>query len=1159
MPRLHNQTNKPLDENVRSILEKMFSEYEDLIVKTEFTEGYSDSRVFLVRPRRPISSELPAIVKIGPRMSVQHEWEAFQHCIQHRLPTAAGIQHPPIFEKSMGGLRYQQIGEGTFDVESLARFCFQASVPDIEYVLRQRLFNSLSKIWKDKHLQPDMLIRAAYDSILPVNLVVEVSNTGTDVDPNELNATNPNIFSGNVDDFVRITDFQVTEIFPSQQKLLLDSPDLSYRLYATRVPNIGQYQIGDIISTPLTGQIKQTRAAFLAGEAKKIISSDINLQADQLQFFDGTLLPNPLIALADVLPLSFDVYTACIHGDLHLHNVLIEPVNRNAYLIDFGKAHEDHVLRDFIHLEMSVLTGLLPAIMTERNMPLVTIRTFYENLHKATINAEPYFVPSELAKPFAILQVLRQEAQEYLYRPNQWQEYYAGLFIYLLSALKFDNLNATPNAPLPKQLAFWGAAVIRKLMAQVPAQESLPLFHRPAVENQWERSRPQQIMIDKMYSFWIEGVLRQSLHENNLIELDMETRLGAVEHPWHDLLQFADDPPEQLSSFKLVEDSFVETGSNILILGEPGAGKTTMLLTLARTMLRLSRNDLAYPIPVVFMLSTWKPALPLFQWLVNELNEKYLIPKPLANSWLKNDLLLLMLDGLDEVDPAHQNGCVRAINHFRQEHMARMVICSRTEAYESLSQKLKLDRAIMLRPLTTARIYTYLDAEGLNPLKSLLQNHAPLRELARTPLMLNMMMITFSDLFTLAQTTEKEIDQFRLSLLRSYISTMFSRRPQKKYVSQQSIYWLSWLAQNMSQHAQHLFLIEHLQPSWLSTSFQQFIYFFLTRIMAGLVIGFALSLGIYPSASPSIDPPWLVLPIWLILGVMGGSLIGLIDWFHAHRSRQKFIYLAGIGLIGGAIGGLFGWAIGWPIGELSKIVAGPNANNLLGGIITGSRGTPVGMLINQTVGGLMGATFSSLIFMLVFGLRGLGRQITNDIQIQIGFTWSWRSVTKGALAGVSFGILLGLLLGSRFGLMIGTITSIITSIFSGYRGRLAENESSPQTILWLSTRNALVNGIILGTALGFVITFIGDVTLGITYGVSLGLLAVFWYGGLDVLQHFLLRFILWQSGLIDWKLNSFLDYSVKRIFMRKVGNGYIFIHRILQDYFASKSINQELG
>jgi hypothetical protein len=30
----------------------------------------------------------------------------------------------------------------------------------------------------------------------------------------------------------------------------------------------------------------------------------------------------------------------------------------------------------------------------------------------------------------------------------------------------------------------------------------------------------------------------------------------------------------------------------------------------------------------------------------------------------------------------------------------------------------------------------------------------------------------------------------------------------------------------------------------------------------------------------------------------------------------------------------------------------------------------------------------------------------------------------------------------------------------------------------------------------------------------------------------------------------FLDYAAERVFLRKVGGGYIFVHRLLLDYFA---------
>jgi hypothetical protein len=51
-------------------------------------------------------------------------------------------------------------------------------------------------------------------------------------------------------------------------------------------------------------------------------------------------------------------------------------------------------------------------------------------------------------------------------------------------------------------------------------------------------------------------------------------------------------------------------------------------------------------------------------------------------------------------------------------------------------------------------------------------------------------------------------------------------------------------------------------------------------------------------------------------------------------------------------------------------------------------------------------------------------------------------------------------------------------------------------------------------------------------------------------EHYALRLILWLSGNTPLNLIKFLDQCAKLIFLKKVGRGYIFIHRMLLDYFA---------
>jgi hypothetical protein len=47
------------------------------------------------------------------------------------------------------------------------------------------------------------------------------------------------------------------------------------------------------------------------------------------------------------------------------------------------------------------------------------------------------------------------------------------------------------------------------------------------------------------------------------------------------------------------------------------------------------------------------------------------------------------------------------------------------------------------------------------------------------------------------------------------------------------------------------------------------------------------------------------------------------------------------------------------------------------------------------------------------------------------------------------------------------------------------------------------------------------------------------------------RSLLWRNGSLPWNYPRFLDYAAERILLRKVGGGYIFVHRLLLEYFVS--------
>ena len=93
-----------------------------------------------------------------------------------------------------------------------------------------------------------------------------------------------------------------------------------------------------------------------------------------------------------------------------------------------------------------------------------------------------------------------------------------------------------------------------------------------------------------------------------------------------------------------------------------------------------------------------------------------------------------------------------------------------------------------------------------------------------------------------------------------------------------------------------------------------------------------------------------------------------------------------------------------------------------------------------------------------------------------------------------------------------------------------------------SILGAIIGGVAIGQA--------GAVAFGV-YGLLIGLLAIVWYGGLNAAKHYVLRLLLAWYNHIPWRYSRFLDYATSRIFLRKGGGGYMFLHRALLEYFAT--------
>ncbi len=583
--------------------------------------------------------------------------------------------------------------------------------------------------------------------------------------------------------------------------------------------------------------------------------------------------------------------------------------------------------------------------------------------------------------------------------------------------------------------------------------------------------RDRRAMLELVKLTWVKGVLEQSLHGAVMIELGMEERAGAVEHPWDRVLQMPGQLARPIAHGTKIVSVFDAMSQALLILGAPGSGKTTMLLELARDLIARTEKDLTLPIPVVLNLSSWaEKCQPIAEWLVEELNTKYNIPKKIARPWVDNDELLLLLDGLDEVKLERRDACVRAINDFRQGHgLVPLAVCSRVADYEALVARLKLHGAVLLRPLTPKQVDKYLEGAGVELLAvcKTLRHDPSLQELAQSPLMLSIMTLAYRGMSVQDLGSVDSVEARRKHVFDAYIQQMLERvgRSKRELYSQgQTQHWLTWLAQKMIEHRQSVFLLERMRRSWLQTRAQQRLHGVISGLVSGLVIG----------------------PFWgLFFGLLGG-----LDW------------ALGVGLVFGLSGGL-----------------------------------------------------------------GLG--LSEAVRPTELLKWSWkrgrRALDGRLVAGlVVLGLVVGLFGGPVAGPVVALVFGLVNGLVNGLESAELETRTVPNQGIRQSMTNAIIvvlvsglgGGLALGLAVGLVVArWGGGLVVGSFFGLGGGLAAGLAFGlehgGAAVIQHYTLRFILCCDGYIPWNYARFLDYAAERIFLRKVGGGYIFVHRLLMEYFAS--------
>jgi hypothetical protein len=531
----------------------------------------------------------------------------------------------------------------------------------------------------------------------------------------------------------------------------------------------------------------------------------------------------------------------------------------------------------------------------------------------------------------------------------------------------------------------------------------------------------------------------------------------------------------------------VPTG-RLVVLGEPGAGKTMLMVRLVLDL--LARRASGAPVPILVSMASWNPAVQDLQgWLAGRLLTDYpALASPAATgreeptqaaALLAAGLILPILDGLDEIPEQGRGTAISRINEALRPGEEVVVTC-RTEQYRAavrpegsgVEVTLRAAAAVQLCPLDADTVRSYLrdDAAGpvtrarWDPVLAVLGTDAPTGQALATPLMVGLARAIYNprpgELAgpprdpaelrdpALADRTAVESLLFDAFILAAYRNDSYGR-----WKARDAERWLVFLACHLERTIGGADLAWwQLQGAVASRAF---------RTGVGLVVGLVAG---------------------LVAGLVFGLAVGLKDGLAAGL-KDGLVFGLVLGLVIGSVAGLVFGDVKAPARRMRMSIRSLVTALVLGFAV---------VLVGRLVFGLAGALGAGLALALTLGLAGAPSDLAE-------------------------------------------VTSPATAL-----------SRDRQAALLLGLVVVLTFGLVLGLALGFVIGLVLGFALGLDLGLGLSMSRMAWP------SYMLTKGCLAFRHDLPWSLMSFLSDAHRRGVLRQAGAVYQFRHLELQRRLANR-------
>jgi hypothetical protein len=315
--------------------------------------------------------------------------------------------------------------------------------------------------------------------------------------------------------------------------------------------------------------------------------------------------------------------------------------------------------------------------------------------------------------------------------------------------------------------------------------------------------RAVRVLAESVDQQLTEEVQRQELERPAPIvlrvrERPMGARSGAV----------SGELPRDGDSTQLVEIFMGLPDRQMVILGEPGAGKSVQATLLAHGLLR--RRDPNGPVPVLFQMSSWRPhTVPLKRWMEMRLLEDHPLldhERKMARRLVEGRRIIPILDGLDEITAEDFKDLINKIEHVFGKSSPFVLTC-RTAQYEDAAAQSshRLSRAIIfaIEPVRTDDAIGYLegsvrDRADWRPVLEHLraERGGTLAGALATPLMLFLARAAYdvprSDPSTLLSFAKQV--HIEKHLLEAYVPAVYADYLYPRYPERKARRWLTTLA-----------------------------------------------------------------------------------------------------------------------------------------------------------------------------------------------------------------------------------------------------------------------------------------------------------------------------------------------------------------------------